>query len=64
MIETLICVRALGGRLAASASATYPHGDTRPGTWITIAGIIVEFVSITIFGFFCVLLFGVLMPKW
>ncbi|KAL8904818.1 MAG: hypothetical protein Q9171_006908 [Xanthocarpia ochracea] len=46
-----ICVQALGGGLAASASATYPPGDTKPGTRIMTAGIVVQLVSMAIFGF-------------
>ncbi|KAL8894494.1 MAG: hypothetical protein Q9192_004275 [Flavoplaca navasiana] len=50
-----ICVQALGGGLAASASATYPPGDTEPGTRIMTAGIIVQLVSMTVFAFLWVL---------
>lgn len=50
-----ICVQALSGGLAASASATYPSGNTEPGTRIMMAGIIVQLVSMTIFGFLWVL---------
>ena len=43
-----LVVQAAGGGLASDASSK-PHGDTKPGTDIMVAGIIFQMASITIF---------------
>ena len=45
-----IVIQAVGGASASKAGGEDPPGDTKPGTHIMMAGIIIQLVSMTAFG--------------
>ena len=45
-----IVIQAVGGASASKAGGEDPPGDTKPGTHIMMAGIIIQLVSMTVFG--------------
>ena len=45
-----IVIQAVGGASASKAGSKDPPGNTKPGTHIMMAGIIIQLVSMTVFG--------------
>ena len=45
-----IIIQAIGGGMASSAGGKSPPGNTKPGTHVMMAGIIIQLVSMSIFG--------------
>ena len=45
-----IVIQAVGGASASKAGAEDPPGNTKPGTYIMMAGIIIQLVSMSVFG--------------
>lgn len=45
-----IIIQAVGGGMASSAGGKSPPGNTKPGTHVMMAGIIIQLVSMSIFG--------------
>lgn len=45
-----IIIQAIGGGMASSAGGKSPPGNTKPGTHVMMSGIIIQLVSMSIFG--------------